>query len=90
MLRRLTRHVRVWWSLLGDERTPLLTKALPWASVLYLLMPIDVVPDILPFIGQLDDIGVLIVLLAIAFKMVPRDVWQEYEQKAHRTDVIDI
>lgn len=75
---------------MGDRRTPFLAKALPWGALAYVLLPIDLVPDFLPLIGEIDDIGIVIALLTIAFKMIPRDVWHDYERKAHRNDVIDV
>jgi uncharacterized membrane protein YkvA (DUF1232 family) len=41
--------------LLGDPAIPRRRKAALWATVAYLAMPIDLIPDFLPVIGQLDD-----------------------------------
>jgi uncharacterized membrane protein YkvA (DUF1232 family) len=41
--------------LLGDPAIPRRRKAALWATVAYLAMPIDLVPDFFPVIGQLDD-----------------------------------
>lgn len=90
MFRRLIRHASIWWSLLNDKRTPLLTKTLPWAALLYLIMPIDIVPDFLPLLGQLDDIGIIIALVSFALNMVPKDLWNEHGKKIDRANVIDI
>ena len=40
----------------------------------YLLMPIDIVPDFLPVLGQLDDILVLLMLVGIGMMLVPREI----------------
>ena len=42
--------------LLKDSRVPLTEKALFAAAVVYVIMPLDFIPDIFPFIGQVDDI----------------------------------
>jgi uncharacterized membrane protein YkvA (DUF1232 family) len=47
--------------LLTDGRVPLAEKGLFAGAVLYALMPLDLIPDFLPFIGQIDD-GYLISL----------------------------
>ena len=49
--------------LLRDERVPRGRKMLVVASVAYLAMPIDLVPDFIPIVGQLDD--AIIVVLAL-------------------------
>ena len=41
--------------LLADEGVPRRHKVLLGALVLYLVMPIDLVPDVIPVAGQLDD-----------------------------------
>ncbi len=42
--------------LLKDARVPTAEKALFLAAIVYVISPIDLIPDIFPFIGQVDDI----------------------------------
>ena len=42
-----------------DPSVSTLRKLTGVAAVAYLLMPVDVVPDVIPIIGWLDDVGVL-------------------------------
>ena len=48
--------------LIRDQRVPRRSKLLLGALVLYLLMPIDLVPDFIPIAGQLDD-AILVALV---------------------------
>jgi len=41
--------------LLADRRVPVTEKALFAGAILYALMPLDFIPDMLPFVGQIDD-----------------------------------
>lgn len=41
--------------LLTDGRVPLAEKALFAGAVIYAVMPLDLIPDLLPFVGQIDD-----------------------------------
>jgi uncharacterized membrane protein YkvA (DUF1232 family) len=41
--------------LLTDGRVPLTEKALFAGAVIYALMPLDFIPDLIPFVGQIDD-----------------------------------
>lgn len=58
------RELRLLRRLLLDERVPLWQKAIPVAAALYLVSPLDLIPDVLPVIGQLDDLAVLLALVA--------------------------
>jgi uncharacterized membrane protein YkvA (DUF1232 family) len=60
-----------------DSRTPKTTKILLWIAIGYALSPIDLIPDFIPVIGYLDDIVIVPVLLYIAIKSVPKDVYIE-------------
>jgi len=51
----LLNSFRVAWQLLWDGRVPLSTKIIPVIVVLYILSPIDIIPDFIPGLGQLDD-----------------------------------
>jgi uncharacterized membrane protein YkvA (DUF1232 family) len=49
--------------LLKDMRVPTAEKALFVAAIIYVIMPVDLIPDIFPFIGQVDDIYVVALTL---------------------------
>jgi uncharacterized membrane protein YkvA (DUF1232 family) len=42
-------------NLLSDSRVPLAEKALFAAAIVYVIVPLDFIPDVFPFIGQIDD-----------------------------------
>lgn len=45
--------------LLKDARVPSAEKALFLAAIVYVISPLDFIPDVFPFIGQVDDIYVV-------------------------------
>jgi uncharacterized membrane protein YkvA (DUF1232 family) len=49
--------------LLRDARVPTAEKALFVAAIVYFISPVDLIPDIFPFIGQVDDIYVMALTL---------------------------
>src|SRR5262245_65631881 len=51
--------------LLKDVRVPTAEKALFVGAIVYFVMPVDLIPDIFPFIGQVDDVYL------IALKLLP-------------------
>lgn len=75
----LVRNAQLVWRLLKDSRVPLPVKLiLPGVVGLYVLSPIDALPDVLPLLGQLDDIAVLFAGVAIFIEMCPRDIVEEH------------
>jgi uncharacterized membrane protein YkvA (DUF1232 family) len=67
---------------LKDKRTPVIAKITTVAAVAYLLSPIDLIPDFIPFFGYLDDIIVVPLLLNLAIRLLPRPVREESMLKA--------
>ena len=57
-----------------DPRIPLRVRLIPPAIILYLAMPIDLIPDFIPVLGQLDDIIVVFVGVRLLLRFAPRDV----------------
>lgn len=41
--------------LLADARVPKTEKALVAGAIVYALIPLDLIPDMIPFVGQIDD-----------------------------------
>ena len=73
-------------TLLSDKRVPWYAKAIIPALVLYLAMPLDIIPDFIPVIGQLDDL-LIAGLAGWAFlKLCPQDVVAEAIQQARNSD----
>lgn len=67
---------------LKDPRTPWYAKALVGLVVFYALSPIDLIPDFIPLIGQLDDLIVVPLGLKLAAKLVPKPLMEEYTRQA--------
>ena len=57
-----------------DPRVPRRAKIAVALAGLWLLSPIDLVPEFLPVIGPLDDVVVVALALRYAARRVPRDV----------------
>jgi uncharacterized membrane protein YkvA (DUF1232 family) len=50
--------------------------------VAYVLSPVDLIPDFIPFLGYLDDLLLLPLGIALAIKLVPVDVMADARLKA--------
>ena len=59
----LPNMARLLGRLLKDARVPTAEKALFVGAIVYFVMPVDLIPDIFPFIGQVDDVYVIALTL---------------------------
>ena len=64
--------------LLQDERLPAHVRFIPPLLVFYLALPIDLVPDFIPVLGQLDDVAVAIVAIALMSRYVPVQIIESH------------
>ncbi len=73
------RQFRLVWQLLVDGRVPMLTKMIPLLAALYVLSPVDLVPDMALGFGQLDDLLVLLLGLRLFIDVCPPDLVLELD-----------
>jgi uncharacterized membrane protein YkvA (DUF1232 family) len=69
-----------------DPRVPWVAKLVVGLVVAYALSPIDLIPDFIPILGYVDDVLLLPLGIALAIKLMPRDVWAECQERA-RTQI---
>lgn len=43
-------------------------KGLAVLGIVYVILPVDLIPDIIPLLGQLDDLGVIVGLISLAWR----------------------
>jgi len=72
------RLVKLLWRLARDPRVPARTKATLFLLGGYIASPIDLIPDALPGIGQLDDIAVIAFVLDQMLNRVPEEIVREH------------
>ncbi len=65
---------RLIWLALRHPRAPGWLKFACLGVLAYLISPIDVIPDVLPVIGVMDDLVIVPLLLRGLFKLLPPDV----------------
>jgi uncharacterized membrane protein YkvA (DUF1232 family) len=65
-------QLRLGWRLLRDERVPALKFALPALLGLYVVSPLDPIPDFLLGLGQIDDLGVVMVGVLLVARVIPK------------------
>src|SRR4051812_4734575 len=64
--------------LLRDARVPVAEKALFAAAIVYVISPLDFIPDVFPFIGQVDDMYVVALVLLRLLNRTDENVVREH------------
>jgi uncharacterized membrane protein YkvA (DUF1232 family) len=71
VLRRLPAYSRLAAALLREPTLKLLHKAILIGGLAYLISPIDLIPGLIPILGQLDDLAVALWTLRLALRTMP-------------------
>lgn len=82
MLRAIIEQILLTWRLVRDPRVSLWHKAIPVLAIAYVLSPIDIIPDFIIGLGQLDDIGLILGAMRLFESVTP-----EYIVKEHRKEI---
>jgi uncharacterized membrane protein YkvA (DUF1232 family) len=83
--RRFKRRAQVYRLVASHPRTPRLARWLLVAALGYALMPFDLIPDWIPVLGLLDDIIIVPLLVWLALRSVPADVYATCEQQVNES-----
>ncbi|MSQ22486.1 MAG: DUF1232 domain-containing protein [Dehalococcoidia bacterium] len=67
-----------------DPRVPRWIKLLPFLMAAYLASPIDLIPDFLPVLGYLDDVALVLLVVAAIVRFTPRAVVTELLDEARK------
>jgi uncharacterized membrane protein YkvA (DUF1232 family) len=78
-IRQLPSYLKLLGKLLFDRRVSKLDKGLVLAAIAYIVSPLDFVPDFIPFLGEIDDLFLLLIalqrLIGNAGRQVLLDHW---------------
>ena len=62
-MKQLPAYLRLLGGLLTDRRVSTVDKLLVAGAMAYIVMPVDLIPDFIPFLGEVDDVFVLVMAL---------------------------
>lgn len=77
-LRDAAQQARLAWRLFWDARVPVWTKLIPPTALAYVLFPVDILPDLVPFLGQVDDLAVVLIGAKLFIELAPPEVVREH------------
>ncbi len=79
--RELISQGRLAWKLFRDPNvSPWVRFGIPLLGLIYLISPIDIIPDALLGFGQLDDVTVLMLLVQLLITLAPDNIVAMYRQ----------
>ena len=79
LLAELARSARLVWRLLRDPRVATITKVVvPVLTAAYVLSPVDFLPDVVPALGQLDDLAILLLGTRLFIELCPPDIVRQH------------
>ena len=64
--------------LIRDSRVPIAEKTLFAAAIVYVIMPLDFIPDVIPFIGQVDDVYLVALTLLRLINRTDESIVREH------------
>jgi uncharacterized membrane protein YkvA (DUF1232 family) len=79
---RLKRDAHLLWFAAKDPRTPLPAKLVGGLVAAYAFSPIDLIPDVVPVLGILDDLIIVPLGLLIALRLIPQPLADEFRTAA--------
>ena len=62
-VRQLPQYLRLLGGLIADPRVAMIDKLLVAGAMAYIVMPLDLIPDFIPFFGEIDDVYLLVIAL---------------------------
>ena len=70
--------IRLYWRLLRDPRVSIWPKAMLVGALAYVVLPFDLIPDFIPFVGEIDDLVIVIVAARWFMLWCPPEVVREH------------
>ena len=84
LLSRLVSDLILVIRLMFDRRVSTTAKLIPLIVLLYVISPVDLIPDVFMPLGILDDLTILVLGLQLFIHSAPRAVVKEYRQGKKR------
>ena len=80
VIRQIPNYLRLLGGLLTDRRVAPVDKLLVGAAIAYIVMPLDFIPDFIPFLGEVDDVFLLVTALQRLIGNAGRKIVGQYWQ----------
>jgi uncharacterized membrane protein YkvA (DUF1232 family) len=82
--KEIVEHALKIWFAINSPSTPLAIKAPLLGALAYLGLPLDVIPDVVPFVGFSDDAAVLVGAIVLAHTYITDDIKAQAQEARRR------
>ncbi len=72
-------------ALFRDPRVSVVPSVIAVALVLYLAMPLDIIPDFIPILGYVDDVLIVVIGAGLLLRSIPPKVLDEHVSRFEAT-----
>jgi uncharacterized membrane protein YkvA (DUF1232 family) len=79
---RLATYLIALWKLFKHPQAPRSAKLVAIGVLAYVLSPIDLIPDFIPILGQLDDLVIIPLGIALVTRLTPKPLWEAQLREA--------
>jgi uncharacterized membrane protein YkvA (DUF1232 family) len=90
-IRQIPNYLKLFVGLLRDRRVSTVDKLLVAGAIAYVLSPFDLIPDFIPFLGEVDDVFLVLTalqrLIGNAGRRVVLDHWAGPRDELHDLNV---
>ena len=81
-LRAAGHHLRIAWFAWRHPKLPLAGRLMLIGMAIYVISPIDLIPDALPVLGWLDDLALMTLILPLLLRLLPAEVITEARRQS--------
>lgn len=80
----LPQFARLFWGLFRDQRVSVWAKSVLVLAIVYVIAPMDLIPDLTPFLGEMDDLALVILACRAFLSLCPDEVVREHVRRIDR------
>jgi uncharacterized membrane protein YkvA (DUF1232 family) len=82
---KFKKEIMMVWTMLRNPAAPAVSKLVVLLAGIYIISPVDLIPDVIPILGWLDDGIITMLLFKLAFKLLPKEMYEslkaQFEKK---------
>lgn len=73
ILAEMWQEIQLAWRLFRDDQVPVYLKIIPVLGLVYVVSPVDLIMDVVPVLGQMDDVAVIAFTIKTFVDLAPKD-----------------